>query len=136
MINNLVFDKVTGNFTATIIDGKNEYGLTIADFSANDKADAEILANNIGALLPMNLDKIKAYAAGVLTALKNEDWLEDNELPLDETDFAGRIKLESILAFADGSLQVFFDDGDIFWGHNIVVDIDSSFTFNRAVVGG
>ncbi len=52
--------------------------------------------------------------------LKNESWLNDNESPLTVEEFAIRLRPSSI-SIEDNEAVVFFDDGDVFFGHSIIV---------------
>lgn len=76
--------------------------------------------------------KMREYAAGELTDLANEwqssdcDVDEDGE-PIDfeeltEEDFASRLEISSIEMGVDGNFTVYYDDGDMFFGHSIVVE--------------
>lgn len=65
--------------------------------------------------------RIMAYAVENLLPLKNDVWLEEDEAELDTADFEGRMSLQTITVYADGSFEFWFDDGDLFWGHVIMV---------------
>jgi hypothetical protein len=56
-----------------------------------------------------------------LLPIKNSNWLGENEKPVSESEFLGRIKLESISIHDDGSFSFWYDDGDLFFGHSIEV---------------
>ncbi len=55
---------------------------------------------------------------------------------LTESSFAKRIKIESINIYGDGSLEFFYDDDDIFYGHVIVIKKDSDGTFSHCDIEG
>ncbi|WP_042161473.1 DUF2262 domain-containing protein [Paenibacillus gorillae] len=69
-------------------------------------------------------EKVKEYAADEMLDLANE-WLEDDgEAEIDTITkemFVKRMEFSSISVYADGSFEMFFDDGDMFWGHSIIV---------------
>jgi hypothetical protein len=65
--------------------------------------------------------RLRAFAAKKLLKLKNQAWLDENEKPLDAARFEKRIKPESVEAFPKGRFEFCFEDGDIFWGHLIVI---------------
>jgi len=84
------------------------------------------------------IENAKRYAAVKLLELGNQ-WQMDNAdssedyVPLTEDDFVNRMKLKEIsLENINGVSEytLCFDDGDIFWGHSIVVfgDMESGFT--------
>ena len=71
-----------------------------------------------------------------MLSLKNETWLEEDEEPLTKERFAEIITLKSIAAYSDGSLTLYFDDNDIFWGHSIVVNVKKNHVLHDASIAG
>ena len=65
--------------------------------------------------------RVLSCASENLLSLKNEHWLEDDESELDRSDFTERLTLESISIESDGAFEFWFDDGEIFCGHSIMV---------------
>jgi hypothetical protein len=63
-------------------------------------------------------------AAAELLATKNEHWLGDDEEPLSPQDFKTHMTLESIGFNPGPYIQFFFEDGDLFAGHTIIVTFD------------
>ena len=53
--------------------------------------------------------------------LKNRTWVEEGEKKVTAAQFRKRMKLESVSFYPDGSLEFCHDDGDLFWGHTILV---------------
>jgi hypothetical protein len=72
-----------------------------------------------------NQSGIKSGVAKKLLPLKNENWLEENESELSESEFIKRIELTSISFFGKGNSELIFDDGDLFWEHEIVADLNT-----------
>ncbi|HEX8876749.1 MAG TPA: DUF2262 domain-containing protein [Phycisphaerales bacterium] len=68
--------------------------------------------------------RLKRHAAKHLVKLKNEAWREDGVKPITSKLFAQRLKLQNWLTRADRSMEFSFDDGDLFFGHEIVVSVD------------
>ena len=68
--------------------------------------------------------KVRIYASEELVDLAN-DWLQDNdESEIDEITeemFINFMKLDSINVSSDGNFDIYFFDGDMFWGHTIIV---------------
>jgi hypothetical protein len=56
-----------------------------------------------------------------LLPLKNDAWLEEGETELNADHFRMRIQLESITVYPDGAFEFWYDDGDLFLGHSIMV---------------
>ncbi|MGO4921379.1 DUF2262 domain-containing protein [Maribacter spongiicola] len=71
-----------------------------------------------------------------LLKLKNEDWLEENAEPLSDKQFTKCLSLNSILFFHDGSSQLGFDDGNLFFGHSIMVSLSKDHKFIDAELYG
>lgn len=73
-----------------------------------------------------NENEINNEIANKLLGLKNESWLEENESELSERKFIKKIKLVAINFFDELSSELIFDDGGLFWEHEIVVDLDTN----------
>ena len=86
-----------------------------------------------------NDNKYRAFAAQELTELANE-WLEDS----DEIDtekitrelFKKRMEISSITVSPDGSLSLFYNDDDMFWGHIIEIVVESNGEIISANIAG
>jgi hypothetical protein len=61
-------------------------------------------------------------AATSLLDLKNTSWLDEGQSPVTATEFQAKLKLISIAIEKGGGFVLEFDDGDLFWGHTILVD--------------
>jgi len=51
-------------------------------------------------------------------------WLTDGEAPLTKPEFIGRLTLCGINFLDDEFMKLFFNDGGLFFGHSIIVDIE------------
>ncbi len=65
--------------------------------------------------------RIRDYAVKELLRLKNDNWLDEDEAPLTPDEFKNRMTLESITVYPDGSFDFWHDDGDLFFGHSILI---------------
>lgn len=63
----------------------------------------------------------RACLLGDLFSLKNDAWLGESDAAVTEQEFLSRASLETVSVRADGRLQFWHDDGDLFWGHAIEV---------------
>lgn len=65
--------------------------------------------------------RTKEYAASQLLQLKNDSWLDEDEAEVTSQEFRERMVLESMTIHA-ADLEFYFQDGDLFWGHAILVN--------------
>lgn len=83
--------------------------------------------------------KIRAYAAEELVGLAN-NWLQDNEEAeigeITKEMFIHFMELDSISVYPDGDFEIFFFDGDMFWGHSLIVRGNTNGTFESAEIAG
>ncbi|MBK1812742.1 DUF2262 domain-containing protein [Clostridium sp. YIM B02505] len=83
--------------------------------------------------------RIKNYAADELLELAN-DWLKDNdEAEIDEITreiFTETMGIDSICVHPDGEFEIFYFDGDMFWGHCIIVNGNINGEFSSAEIAG
>ena len=68
--------------------------------------------------------RARDLAAEELLSVKNENWVGDDGTPLSREEFKSRMTLESISINPGPFIQFFFDDGDLFAGHTIIVTFD------------
>ena len=65
--------------------------------------------------------RIQDYAVRELLPLKNDLWLDDDELDFTPELFKSKMTLQSISVYANGYFSFWHDDGDIFFGHSIQI---------------
>jgi len=65
--------------------------------------------------------QVDDYAVDELLSLKNQDWLDEDESPVTPEQFKSRMTLQSISIDRDGTIEFWHDDGDLFWGHSIMI---------------
>ena len=71
-----------------------------------------------------------------LVNLANE-WRDDVETPLFTPEtLRNTFHLNGMLVYHDGSTEFFFDDGDVFAGHAVVVDLNRDGTYDNARIEG
>jgi len=80
--------------------------------------------------------RARKYAASELLELKNDTWLEDGEDMCSEDDFMARMSIETLSFSEDGDFEIYYEDGDLFWGHSIKVDITGGGKIERAEICG
>ncbi|MDQ1075407.1 DUF2262 domain-containing protein [Microbacterium sp. SORGH_AS_0969] len=119
--------------------------LSIDDDAAEGAETCEGSLARLRALLAEMPDvdaRWRAFAAEELTDLAN-DWQEEDEdddapapEPITRETFAERIRLSELSIAADGSATAYFDDGDLFFGHVILIDVQSDNRLANASIAG
>jgi len=71
-----------------------------------------------------------------LLPLKNDSWLDENETVLSEERFLEAISLTSIDFDQNAGATLYYDDGNTFFGHTIVVEISSKQKVKQASIAG
>lgn len=116
------------------------------------------LALNIYYASPKELAKIAAFVSKQINAkfydrallemekdmivLKNDTWLGEDEdtgeeeSPITAEQFRKRISISSMVFYDDCSSTIYCKDGDVFWGHSIVVNIDKNGNYEDANLAG
>ena len=107
---------------------------------AEDKQTIKIKQSN-NAILPKIREIIKQeknirfYTANKLLDLYNNSWNQNEKI--DYETFIQQMKLEEVIFNLDeNSLQFWYNDGDLFLGHGIVVDVDGDGLFQDARIVG
>ena len=91
-------------------------------------ASTERMLTKINELQNSMIDKMLEF--------KNGEWLESTGSVLSKNDFLGYIKLYGINVYEYGSLELFYKDGGLFSGHDIVIDADPDGNFVGANIMG
>ena len=79
--------------------------------------------------------KLKEYISENMLEDANS-WNDDADKPhINKEEFSKLITLTSI-TICENIITFYFDDGDIFWGHTIVIDSDYDFNFTDSYIEG
>ena len=65
--------------------------------------------------------RVTDYAADALLDAKNDNWLGEDESALTAEQFVARLTPQEVVAAPGGEFTVWFDDGDLFWGHAVCI---------------
>jgi hypothetical protein len=112
-------------------------GLTIpVSVSPNDVALETVLVRAGRTFLRVQQSdaSLRQSASEVLLELCNEEWNEEE--PISGADFVARMAPKELTIDSDGSATLYYDDGDLFWGHSILVEMDDSGVFQDASIAG
>ena len=83
-----------------------------------------------------NEKTINSRIANKLVLLKNNNWLEQNETKISKIEFIKRISLSMIFFHGDGNAKLTFEDDDLFWGHQILVNLNKRNKLNEIHISG
>jgi hypothetical protein len=116
---------------------QSDISIQLSIDEAGDVTSALNRAANLAGELENYAQLAKKYAAEGLLQIKNEAWLDDDdEDPLTLEQFQQRMTLESISIYANGEVSFYHNDGDLFWGHCILVTMNSENNFTGAETAG
>ncbi|MEH2046091.1 DUF2262 domain-containing protein [Nostoc sp.] len=102
----------------------------------NDKVKSALdRANSVIRELKHYDKTAKKYAVEQLLKLKNETWLDEGET-LTSEEFKNRMTLEGLVFFPDGEAEFYYNDGNLFFGHCILIKMDKHNCFVDASIRG
>ena len=130
----LTFDIDRGNFEGKVEIQKGYFIDVTISVESFDKDLVFEVAENIFETIKVSEELYKEKIAEDLMQLHNEVWNEGRMTNKDE--FKKRIKMQGMLIFCEGNAELYYDDGDLFWGHTIVVDIDENGLYQDAQIFG
>ena len=81
---------------------------------------------------------MKDYAARNLLDSANE-WLESKEGEhelITEEKFIEAMEISEMTVSPDGSMTMYYSDGDMFWGHSIEISVDEDGTISDVGIAG
>lgn len=88
------------------------------------------------AQLEYYVESAKEYAVEKLLDIKNEFWSDEDEEVLTPEQFKNKMVLESIVISSDGEVSFYHNDGNLFFGHCILITMDSQNNFIDADTPG
>ncbi len=132
----LVLDRNTGTFQ-----GEAEWGSATVSISLPDTKEEPIEESlkTVESLFSQQADwkeRIEGHAVKTLLVLKNESWLDEGEKPVTAERFRARMTLEAIHILPDGDFEFWYDDGNLFRGHAIMVSGNVSGELSDAGIHG
>ncbi len=86
--------------------------------------------------LLLQLPDIESIMIEEMLALKNENWLEEGDKELSKEEFQKEIKLYEITTHEDGSVELYYEANDLFWGHEIQTNIDNGQNYKSSTIVG
>ena len=135
-IGTLVFDEGLQSFLV-----EHPGGTELAKLSIRtaDRDEARELVDVAGRLIrDLNAfdGRCKQFAAQRLLDLKNRTWRDADEATVSGGRFTALISLESVSIDLQGRVTAYYDDGGMFGGHTVVVDLDNNLAPMTAELAG
>lgn len=115
------FDRKVNNYTGKVIWNRKSVVLNLSvDEPENIKLSLQVAKTLWEDQKKWN-KCIVEYAVKELLELKNDSWLGEDEGEITSKKFRSCMKLEAITVYPDGEFEFWHDDGNLFWGHSILV---------------
>ena len=104
--------------------------------SPNDEPSETVLELARQAFVRVQRDEVvfRQTGANFLLALHNEEW--NDGPPTDRDAFINRMAMSEFAVYDDGSVSIRYTDGDLFWGHTIIVSVDKDGIAQDASISG
>jgi hypothetical protein len=104
----------------------SRFGMVNISLECEEELSPDELATEIRSFcenLDLILEKAFNKITNTMVPLKNDCWLDDDETPISGEELLQAIQSKEIsISLSEGGLaEMFFDDGDFFGGHSIVV---------------
>ncbi len=93
-------------------------------------------ARDIVGALGTTIDRAKIHAANRLLPLKNDSWEEEDGRQIESREFIERLAIQSVTLDHDGDVVMYFEDGDLFFGHHVMVTQKQDGEWDRAELQG
>ncbi|KHD37471.1 hypothetical protein NL50_04655 [Clostridium acetobutylicum] len=132
----LVFDRMVKWYGGNIIWGEDRINLNLLLDDDENIASSLEVAKALWNNQLMWQKRVCDYAVEKLLGLKNESWLEEDEEEITAEEFKKRMKLEAITVRPNGEFEFWHDDGDLFWGHSILISGDLNHGLEDADIPG
>ena len=116
--------------------GEVEFEFAVGTYQVAD-VDARLeKARSIYGSVSKVVERAANYAAAKLLKLKNDSWEEEDGRIVSHEEFKERLVISSITLDHDGEVVIYFEDGDLFFGHHVMVTENSDGTLDRAEIQG
>jgi hypothetical protein len=126
LIGPFAFDENLQQFKADYEHYGHSIQLSIATAYREQAAELLVQTTDIISRLTEVDQQARNYAANQLLDLKNDVWLDEDEEELSADAFTTCMSIDSISFEEDGSFQIWYADGDLFWGHSITVSCNQA----------
>jgi hypothetical protein len=121
VVGKLTLNRSVDDFEGNIAWVGKQIGLKISVYGGVDPLDSLRTAKVLLANMETWAARVNDYAVAKLLELKNDSWLDEGERHITREEFIRRMHLESITVYPEGKFEFWHNDGDLFWGHSILV---------------
>jgi hypothetical protein len=126
VVGRLILNKSANWFEGKVVWLGKQVDIAVSLDENDSPTDSLHTAKGLMKAMEQWASKVNDYAVGQLLELKNDNWLDEDESAISREDFLCRMQLNSITVNPEGEFEFWHDDGDLFWGHSILVS--GSFT--------
>ena len=129
------------NADLDLYDGQVEHGgkavpIHLAAVGQKEFDAAAARAVHVTSSLDDYARRAKEYAAERLLKIKNNGWLREGESPVGADEFKEKLSLQELVFRRYGAVDFYHRDGNLFWGHGVVVSLDGGDNFVNADIPG
>lgn len=97
------------------------FGFSVGTYEVDDVEARLERGRAVLQSLPAVIERAKSHAVKTLLDLKNDTWTEEDGRTIGPAEFEARLTIASITVDHDAELVIYFDAGDLFFGHHILV---------------
>jgi hypothetical protein len=117
----LSLNKETDSYCSIIKFDRNEIQLSFSNIDKKQFYKNLTTAKKVFS----KLGNIQENMINEMLKLKNDVWLEEEQNELNKNEFAKEIQFYGLNVYEDGTMQIYYRAGDLFWGHEIFTYVDS-----------
>ena len=135
-LGNLAYEEDLDWYSGSLpVDGQTA-GLKVHCHGAEGEPPALPQAVRIASEIQRFAAAAKDRAVRDLLALKNDSWRDADEAAVSAEEFKRLMRLEDVVVYGNGRAEFYHSDGDLFWGHCILVLMETDGSFKDAHIAG
>lgn len=136
ILGTLRYERGSRGYEGTIALDGGDVALHLLVQDGEDVATVMTSARQIACDIERHARDARRFAAEALIDLKNHTWRDDDEPPVTAETFEASIRLRAVSVRADGSADLWHDDGEMFFGHGICVRMAGDGRYVDADIAG
>lgn len=135
-LGHLEYDEDLDLYSGTLSVDGGRAELFVHCFRASGEPPALGHAARIAAAIERLTAEAKERAVVDMLELKNGSWLDADEDAVSADEFKRRMRLDGVVVYDTGRAEFSFTDGDLFWGHAIMLLLEADGSWKKAHVAG